>query len=100
MSRHLRNKLPVDVSNKWVKAHQDDGDIPIEELSPAAHINIEVDKLAGDHQNQVQGTGSEPAPHYGPEQISIFLMGQKITHDIRKTIETHYNGKQMRNYIV
>ena len=100
VSRELRQKLPIAATNSWIKAHQDDGDTPSEDLSPAANINIDVDKLAGDYQDIVQGTGPELSPHYGPEQVSIFLLGKKITHDIRKTVENYYNGKQTRCYII
>ena len=100
VSRHLRKSLPITAANTWVKAHQDDGEVPLEELPPNAQINSAVDVLAGDFQASIQGSGPLPAPHYGPEQISIFLRGEKITHDIRHTIENYYNGKTMRCYII
>ena len=96
VSKSLRHSLPIEAKNTWVKAHQDDGDTPLAELPPAGtQINIAVDALAGGLQNSIQGTGPLPVPHYGPEQKSIFLRGRKIIHDIRTTIENHYNGKRM-----
>ena len=100
VSKDLRKKIPIDAANTWIKTYQDEGDTPIEDLTPAALININVDKLAGDHQQRVQGTGPVTVPHYGPEHISIFLRDEKVTFDIRKTIDNYYNGKQMRCYII
>ncbi len=72
VSKALRIDLPINAPNKWVKAHQDE-ETPAEDLSPAASINIAVDKLAGDRQKLIQGSQASQVPHYGPEDISIFL---------------------------
>ncbi len=70
VSKALRIDLPISAPNKWVKAHQDE-DTPVEDLSPAAHINIAVDKLASDRQAIIQGSPARPVPHYGLEDISV-----------------------------
>ncbi len=90
VSKALRIDLPTDAPNKWVKAHQDEA-TPAEDLSPAAHINIAVDKLASDRQILIQGSPARQVPHYGPKDIFVFLRGEKITHNIRLTIENYYN---------
>ena len=79
--------------------HQDDK-APTHDLGPPAQINIAVDILAGDRQKQIQGSPPLAVPHYGPEALSIFLRGSKITHDLRTVIENYYNGKSMRCYII
>ncbi len=99
VSRALCADLPIVSINKWVKAHQDES-TPLEDLSQAALINISIDKLAGDRQHAIQGSNAQPVPHYGPEDISLFICGSKITNDIRQTIENHHNGRHMRNYII
>ena len=90
--------VPINAPNKWVKAHQD-AESPPEDLSPAAHINIAVDKLAGDQQLLIQGSQAQQVPHYGPEDISIFLWGGKLHMIFNRRLKT-INRKNMRCYII
>ena len=79
-----------------VKGHQDD-DNPLESLPPEAHMNIRMDRIAGDCRT------SHPSPlaakaHLG-NQGSLTLNGQIVTTKLHRQLHCALTGPFLKAYI-
>ena len=87
------------VEGHWVKAHQDD-DHPYDELSRAARLNVDADRLATwyrDHKTLPQTRQS--TSHAPGTAVSISIGHTRLTGNFDSSIRQHVNGYQARQYI-
>jgi hypothetical protein len=87
------------LEGKWVQAHQDD-DLPYEELSRAARLNVDVDKLATwyrDHATLPQSR--QQTPHAPGTSVSIKIGDTRLVGNFDSSIRRHINGYHSKQFM-
>jgi hypothetical protein len=87
------------LKSSWIKGHQDE-DKDYDDLSAAAKLNVDVDRLASDY--YWSGHGMRPSPqimHLQEYKVTIAINGDIYPTRIDEQIRYHINGSYLKEHL-
>jgi hypothetical protein len=99
LTHRLGKKRSMTIKSTWVKAQQDEDQLPSQVLSDATLRNIDVDSIANDYLLDTrQPQTQENAAHVDAQAISISIQGTRITGRYEDASREHIDGSYLRHY--
>ena len=102
LTQRLGQNRSMTFKSAWVKAHQDDDQLPgqVHVLSDAALRNLDVDSLANDYLLETdQPQTRDNAAHVDAQAISISIQGTRIMGRYEDAIRRHIDGSYHCHYL-
>ena len=96
--RHVRGKLPIDITFKHISGHQDETTL-YELLDRPSQLNIDCDLLAKAGLRRFHKEKLVPPDALPHEEILIRIKGEKITGDIGPPLRNEVSRVKMRTFL-
>jgi hypothetical protein len=94
-TRKLLQIIPIKIEFKWIESHQDSK--KKKKISNGAELNIQVDKLAGDHRKSM--ATHIPTMKIPAGDIAIGINGIRYHHFPAAVIRKHVHERPLKEYI-